>query len=710
MNKSFSFFHLFFSFILFPLFGLTTLAEDGAKVHLSLISDSKTVGNEATLLLGLRAQMAPGWKTYWRSPGVAGYGLNLNWEGSKNIKSAQILWPLPHRSPTQMGQVNGYDRDVIFPIRVTVADLTQPVHVSVFVDMLVCDQANCLPVMQPLTLDLPVGAPGEPKDGSPQATLLQQAMGKVPQHEILGTRTLGTLHIQSVEVEASANLPPTLHVVLTKMQGVFSKDDLPDLFLEMKDKFFDTPRASLSKDQKTVQFSAPAYADAHRMPTFLPDLAGKLVTLTIGYQHKAFEIEHVLKATSLGISSWGMMLLTAFIGGLILNIMPCVLPVLSLKILSVMRHGKGHNATVRQEFLATVSGIIFSFLLLASSAILLKISGHAVGWGVQFQEPCFLIGLIGILTLFTCNLFGFFEFRLPSFLSSLGGTPRRESLLGSFLEGSLVTALATPCTAPFLGTALAFALSRGIPEILSIFTAMGIGLAFPFLLVAFFPQFATKLPKPGAWMLKVKSTLGFLVIMTIIWLIYILIAEIGQTGASLVAMVMLVISLFLKKTRHGSEARKKMAWLGASFLIATSFTLPAFVGSSPPIVSPSQKKIWHPFEPDRIASYVKAGKTVFVSITADWCLTCQANKYFVLKSTDVLETLHNEDIVAMEADWTNHDPKITAYLQAFNQYGIPFYAVYGCQTPQGRFLGQLLTPQKVVDVLKGEQCPVSLKK
>lgn len=682
--------------ILLSLFGSPTLAEKGGKVQLSLLSESTTTGNGTTLLLGLNAQMSPGWKTYWRSPGVAGYGLTLNWEGSKNIKSAQILWPLPHRVTTQIGAVNGYEGQVIFPLLVTVEDPAQPVHASVFVDMLVCDETNCLPVMQPLTLDLPAGV----KQESPQASLLHQAMDKVP------SLTSPFLHIQSVSVGGAGAILPTLHVVLSKDQGTFSKNNLPELFLEMKDKVVDAPQPSLSKDQKSIQYTASVYPDANRTPVSLPDLAEKPVTITVSYQGKGFEVEHALHLQDPGLGLWGMMLLVAFIGGLILNIMPCVLPVLSLKMLSVMRHGGGHRRTVRQEFLATVLGILFSFLLLAGGAILLKISGHAVGWGVQFQEPYFLIALIGVLTLFSCNLFGFFEFRLPSFLSSGGRLPaRQQSLVGAFLEGSLVTALATPCTAPFLGTALAFALSQGAPEIISIFIAMGLGLAFPFLLIAFFPKLATKLPRPGAWMVKVKYGLGFLVMATTCWLVYVLIAEIGQTGAYLVAILMLLISLFLKKSRNGSEARKKMAWFGASILIATSFALPTFV-MPPTLTTPSQTdSLWRPFEPHLIAPYVKSGKTVFVNVTASWCLTCQANKYFVLQRKDVQAALQAKDIVTMEADWTNHDPKITAYLKSFNQYGIPFYAVYGCKTPEGRFLGQILTPKKVLDALKGETCP-----
>ena len=702
-NRPFLFLKIFI--ILVTLFATHSYANEDEKVQLSLISDSTFVGASSTLLLGLRAKLAPHWKTYWRSPGVAGYELKLNWEGSRNIKSTKMLWPLPRHVATQMGSVNAYEGDTVFPLLVEIIDPTQPVHALVQVDMLVCDESNCMPVMETLTLDLPAG----PKVESTHAPLLHLALSKVPTLNPLDDKGKNPFLIEKVEISGIHDSPPTLQITLSKTSGSFSQHDLPELFLEMKDLLVDRPRVSLSKDQKSALYSASVYEDTNRKPTPLPGLVGKTLKLTVGYEDNNIELEKTISLARLTLGFWVSMLLIAFIGGLILNIMPCVLPVLSLKILSVMRHGGGHNAAVRQEFLATVLGILFSFVLLAIAVILLKISGQAVGWGVQFQEPYFLIALIAILTLFACNLFGFFEFRLPSFLSSLGGiSSRRESLLGSFLEGCLVTVLATPCTAPFLGTALAFAFSQGIPEILTIFSFMGLGLAFPFLLIAFFPKVATMLPKPGAWMVKVKHFFGFLIIITAIWLVYVLIAEIGQTGSYSIAILMLFLSLFLKKAKGRSEVRKNMAWLGASLLIAASFILPVFVPQNENVPSSHKEGLWKSFEPNRIEGYVRAGKTVLINVTADWCLTCQANKYFVLKNKAVLEALRQKDVILMEADWTNHDPKITAYLKSFNQYGIPFYAIYGCKTPKGEFLGQILTPQKVLGALESEKCPAPL--
>lgn len=672
------------------------------KVQLSLISESTTIGNKATILLGLRAKIAPGWKTYWRSPGVSGYGVHITWEGSRNVKDIQTLWPLPHRAQTQMGVVNAYDGEVIFPLVVNLQAPSQPTHVALQIDMLVCDDANCLPIMEDLSLEIPVG----PAIPSPEASSLAQAMRKLPKSEPFDITHPDSFYLNNVVISGPEDIPPSINVSLTKRNGTFSLTDVPDLFIEIPNKFVDSTKITLSDDHKTLNYTAPIYPDDHRKPTYLANLIGESTTITVGYHNEGFETTEVLTPQSTTLMFWISMIFIAFLGGLILNVMPCVLPVLSLKVLSIMRHGGGHNSFVRQEFLATSLGISFSFLILAVGAILIKTSGRAIGWGVQFQDPYFIIGLIGILTLFACNLLGYFEFRLPSFLSTMGVlSPKRERLLGSFLEGSLVTALATPCTAPFLGTAVAFALSRGWIEIISIFFMMSLGLSAPFLLVAFFPKYATKLPKPGAWMEKVKFALGLILILTAIWLVYVLIAEIGQIGAFSVAMLMSLISLVLKKSRNGSEARKKLAWIGASVLISTSFILPSFTTH---FTSNEHSKngFWHTFEPERISQYVAQGKTVLVSVTADWCLTCQANKYFILKSKEIVQALQQSNVIAMEANWTNHDAKITAYLKSFNQFGIPFYAVYGCKTPNGKFLGQLLTTAKVLEALQSEKCSV----
>jgi suppressor for copper-sensitivity B len=678
---------------------LTKDSSSSEYVTLSLVSENKTLNQDSKVWIGLRAQLKPGWKAYWRSPGVAGYGARLNWDGLKNVKSAQVHWPIPHRFHTDFGMVNVYEGDFVLPISLEVLDLSKPVQGEVKADLLVCDKSLCVPVQQTLRLNLP---PGAGEKNTAQALQILKALGQGPSPE---NNTV--LKVEGAEISGN-DIPPTIRVHLTKPDG-FDPAQLPELFMEIDKYFLDAPLASLSNDHKTIVYSALVFPNENKIPSPIPNLVGKSIRLTVGLENQGkvfgFETKTILQTQSLTFSLYAGILLIAFLGGLILNIMPCVLPVLSLKVLSVMRQGGRDNKLVRREFMATVLGIIFSFLVLACVELFLKASGHALGWGVQFQQPVFVIGLVCMLTIFAASLFGFFEFRLPNFLSSIGGVkPHQESLAGSFLEGSLVTILATPCTAPLVGTALAFSLSRGSFEIISIFCTMGLGLAFPFLLLALYPSFAAKLPKPGAWMIRVKVTLGFLLILTSIWLLFVLKGQIGMNSTILVTTLMALVLILLSNAHFKIEKAKKLTWMLVSGLIIGSLFLSTLSRQTKPKLTLNEKTLWQPFHPDKIPEYVKANKIVFVNVTADWCLTCQVNKFFALKNASVIEELSKNDVITMEADWTNHNIEITSYLESFNQYGIPFYAVYGCKNRTGTFLGQILTPQIIIDAIKAERC------
>ena len=673
--------------------------EAGAK--LSLISESKTLGNNPKIWVGLRVQMKPGWKAYWRSPGVAGYGVRFNWDGLSNIKSPVIYWPIPHRFPTEFGTVNVYEGDFILPVSLEVLDLSKPVQGDVKVDMLICDKSLCVPVQETLTFNLGVGPRQENKD---DAMKILKAMSQVP-----SPQNNTSIHVESAEISGN-DIPPTIRVRLSKLEG-FDPSNLPVVFMEIQDYFLDAPLVKVSSDLQSVVYSALVFPNEYRLPSPIPNLVGKPLKLTIGLQNQGnvfgFETQATLQTQSLTLFLFVSILVLAFVGGLILNIMPCVLPVLSLKVLSVMRQGGRHYKHIRQEFMATVFGIIFSFLILALGEIVLKSAGLALGWGVQFQEPIFVIALVAILTIFSASLFGFFEFRLPYFLASIGGVhPQKDSLVGSFLEGTLVTILATPCTAPLVGTALAFSLSRGSLEIISVFCMMGLGLSFPFLIMALFPALASKLPKPGAWMIRVKVILGFLLILTVIWLLFVLKGQIGMQATFIIAALMLFALAILFNINVRSDGMKKVSWVMVSLLIVGSGAFTTFVHLEKADTVSMPDGLWQPFDPDKIAQHVQDNKVVFVNVTADWCLTCQVNKYFALQDLAVVEELKKSDVVAMEADWSNHNLRITAYLESFNQYGIPFYAVYGCKNRTGIFLGQVLTPKTVIEAIKAERCNI----
>ncbi|MES1151977.1 MAG: thioredoxin family protein, partial [Dongia sp.] len=344
----------------------------------------------------------------------------------------------------------------------------------------------------------------------------------------------------------------------------------------------------------------------------------------------------------------------AVLGGIILNVMPCVLPVLVLKLASVVGHGGGEDRDVRLSFLATAAGIGTAFLALAAALAGLKLAGHAIGWGIQFQQPVFLGVLAALCLAFAANLWGWFEVPLPALAGDLALAADRRAaghkMLGAFLTGIFATILATPCSAPFVGTAIGFALARGAGDIFAIFLAMALGLALPYLAIAAVPGLATRLPKPGRWMLWLKRVLGVSMAATALWLVWILA---GQTG-------------LLQRQPAGQD----------------------------------ETVAWRSFDAGAIPTLVASGKTVFVDVTADWCLTCKANKTLVIDRPQVSTALGAPGTVAMVADWTRPDSAISAYLARFGRYGIPLNVVYGPKAPQGIALPELLTGDAVVAALK----------
>ena len=330
--------------------------------------------------------------------------------------------------------------------------------------------------------------------------------------------------------------------------------------------------------------------------------------------------------TSMPPLPFSVAILLALLGGFILNLMPCVLPVLSMKVLSVVSHGGGEKRIVRHSFLVTAAGIIFSYLALGGITIALKALGLTFGWGVQFQQPMFLVVLVLLLTFFAANMWGLLEIQLPRFLADNLDTSYHPKLAGDFLTGAFATLLATPCSAPYLGTAIGFALAAGPKQIIVIFLALGLGMSLPYFAIALWPRLATSLPKPGAWMVRLRHILGTALALTAIWLVWVLMEQIPERFAVLVGLCMIgiVVMLALRKT---SVAPKIIRFGLIDFaVVAIIVTL---IGSMIPKEKPNVDRLWLPMDEAAIAADLDEGKTVFVDVTAGWCLTCKANMKFV---------------------------------------------------------------------------------
>ncbi|HEX9944425.1 MAG TPA: thioredoxin family protein [Thermoanaerobaculia bacterium] len=380
--------------------------------------------------------------------------------------------------------------------------------------------------------------------------------------------------------------------------------------------------------------------------------------------------------------SLALTLLLALFGGLILNAMPCVLPVLSLKIFGLVRSaGHGHAEVVRGT-LATSAGILASFWALGLAAVAARSAGAAVGWGIQFQRPGFVAFLAVVVVLFCLNLWGLFEIPLPQRLARLGGAGPREGVAGHFASGLFATLMATPCSAPFLGTAISFALAQTAPVVLAVFTALGLGMALPYLLVAAAPGIAKLLPRPGAWMETVRGVMGFLLAAAAVWLFYVLSSQVAPEQLAAIQLGLLAIALFTWIQHRVAAGRAMRGVAMAGVFAAVVITLAAASispGEAPPrtaAAKPAGLIPWVEFDRARAESLAAGGQLVFVDVTADWCFTCKVNERLVLDTPEVARAFDEHGVVPMKADWTNRDDRIAAFLAEHGRYGIPFYLLY----------------------------------
>lgn len=717
--------------LLFPAYALQGEVQQAEFSSARLIVGGiETQGeNDATVTTaqaGLDITLKDGWKTYWRSPGDAGFPLTIEpADAATNIESVSFDWPYPHRFVEEWGlEVFGFKHGLLVPVTLTLTDPSAETQAVLDIGYAVCSDI-CINEQQQVSVTIPAGFAGD----AAQAKKLEQARADVP----LENGGHG-MTITDVRIREEAEDKGVLAVTVTREAGRF---DAPELFIE-------TPMAGLRFPKADEEAGASAQEVVLTVPyeisTPAKTLEGQDITLTLVDNGKA--IEHSLtvpeqdaedavaapvaenptpaepevvdaaeasatpEAEGGNDVSLATMLLLAVLGGLILNIMPCVLPVLSIKLLGAVKHGGGNTREVRQSFLATVAGILAFFMLLAGLTIATKHAGQAVGWGFHFQSAEFLTFLTVLILLFAANLLGMFEIQLPSWLNThiydvtaKGTLKHRHHLVGDFAMGAFAALMATPCTAPFLGTAIGFALARGDSEILLIFLALGVGLAVPYLAAAAMPGLATRLPKPGAWMLRVKQLMGALMLLAGLWLLWVIA---GQT-APWVAAGVLLLSALLGAVLHGGGRwrflrRKRVVALVCGVLLVSLALLPSFqlTRHQEPDVVVNAEELWQGFNQKRIATDVAAGKVVFVDVTADWCLTCKFNKLRVLTQDDVLAALAAEDVVAMQADMTRPMPDIQQYLEANGRYGIPFNIVYGPAAPEGIPLSEVLAVEDVL--------------
>ena len=660
---------------------LVSPQQPNAKVRLLLTGEADPVAG--TVMGGLEVQLNDDWKTYWRSPGEGGIAPEAKWQASDNLKQVEWLWPLPERFELLGIHALGYKKSIVFPLVFHIDDFDQPVRLLGDFRLSSC---TTICVLSDYSLDLSF-VPSSLKPDPTAAFAVDKALSRVP--ALMPDSGFGDV---SAIWDASRQI---LRVTAERDEGWKTPDVIVD---GMEDVIFGVPDIHYKGEQLTATISVSSWLGD-------VDLTGQTLAVTLVSGDYAKEIPVVARQGTVvdDFSDNSLLYLIglAFLGGLILNLMPCVLPVLGMKVSSLVMASGQSQGQVRRQFLSVAAGILFSFWLLAAGLLTLKAFGAQIGWGIQFQNPWFIGFMVLVTTAFAANLLSCFEIRLPVAWSSRIAQAGDDGLAGHFIQGMFATLLATPCSAPFLGTAVAFALVSDPFTLWMIFTALGIGMASPYLLVSLRPSLVRLLPKPGPWMNVLRRVLALLLLGTAFWLISLLRSHMSIIWVLLVATGPVLLLVFSMIRSRQPAVGRSLAFVAALFLslglvMSGGWFLGAFEKNS------QQESVlnWTPFEESEIASHVTAGKVVFVDITADWCITCKANKASVLNRGAVSEALNTPDVVLMQGDWTRPSEVISQFLNKHNRYGVPFNIVYGPGAKEGIALPVLLTRESVLNALR----------
>lgn len=671
-------------------------AKDAPHARVSLLADVRGVLPGQPFTLGVQFELDRGWHVYWQNPGDSGQAPRIDWRLPAGFTASAIEWPYPQQVSAPPVVTYGYEDAVLLPVTVTPpANVTGAVSLGGTLRYLVCKDL-CLPEQAEVVLDLPVLDRAEPDSAGQRA--IAAARARLP-------RQLPV----AVQAARFGN-----HVYLTwPAQGHRAAQFFPDREGQFKhsvepvlERVGDRLRLTLTAGSRPVERLTGALVDPRGWDTDaqVPALAVDVPVRTLEAAPPAGEPVPRPVETTAGMDL-ALAAGLAIIGGLILNLMPCVFPVLSVKVLSFIQLAHGDPRRVRRHGLAFLAGVLVSFWLLAGLLLALRAAGGGVGWGFQLQSPGFVAAMALLLTAVGLNLMGAFEVGLG--LSRLaGGAPQPAGYPGSFLTGVLAVLVATPCTAPFMGAALGFALARPAAEALAIFTALGLGMAAPYLLLAELPGLLARLPRPGAWMVTLRQALAFPLFATAVWLVWVLGRQSGVDAVGLLLLAALGVGFAAWGVGHLQRGPHRrwlpgavvLAGLGVAAVLGFAAAMRPAATSVPEKPRASAAIDWRPWSAKRVDELRAEGRPVFVDFTAAWCISCQVNKQVALDTDAVARRFAELGITALEADWTRYDPAITQALAGFGRSGVPLYVYY---PPRGgpRLLPTVLTPAAVLEAV-----------
>ncbi len=712
--------------------GEDVLRDDGAQIQARLLVHPDDRDPQGEVRIGVLFDLAPGWHMYWRSPGETGLPPRLRFE-VEGAAVGEIEWPLP--AVFQEGDLRAYgyaDRVLLATRVVPIANVVGPRQLRVEAEVLVC-KYECIPARFSLARSL--SAEEDPAPAASLRQLFARTAASVPRPadelglgvEVLYSQSAmrpGDSFAAALRLERCARQEPGCdELELPEAEAtVFFPELEPDQALDVMGLREHPTRQDawlLALAGRIREGMGEVGESRLRGVVVLRDRSGAtraaevdlpLPRAAAGAEIRALPTPWLESARPAGAGAplpvgFARAFLLALLGGLILNLMPCVLPVLAIKVFSVTELALQSRREARAHGLAYAAGVLFTMAVLAALVIALRGAGAAVGWGFQFQEPAFILAISSLLVVFALNLFGVFEIQLAAGgLAAVG--QRAAGARRSFFEGLLAVLLATPCTAPFLGTAVGFAFASSALVIVAIFGAIGLGLAAPFALIAFVPAWARLLPRPGAWMLTLRSALGFALLATVVWLAWVFGRSAGIDGVAQLLAFLLAVAFAAWIYGITQRSRPRLLpWVGAAALLALSVGAVGAVRVEPPEATPlPSEAAWQPYDPAAIDRELARGRRVFVSFTADWCITCKVNERLVLAHGRVLAELGRSDVATFQADWTRRDEAIRAELARFGKAGVPLYLVYTPEAPdRPLLLPELLTVDRVLEALRADR-------
>lgn len=661
------------------------------RATVSLVSDHAAVSPGQQLRIGLRQRLAPHWHTYWKNPGDAGSPPNVAFTLPDGVTVGEIEWPGPDRFLVGPVASYGYENEIVFPMSLKVPDNARPgsqLVIEAQADWVVCEK-ECIPEDGAFRLILPVAPEARAASVDVRAAFA----------------TFDTRRPQTAPWTA------TLEDGASALRLVVRGDGIARAAVRGALYFPETwGNVDHAAGQALTVVDGELALALQKGQGFSPGPSNGLLAVTDGDGQKRWFALQVAPATAATPAEDGattlplwQMALFAFLGGMILNLMPCVFPVLAIKATAVAGIAGGERRAVRLSGVFYTLGVLAAFMALALALLAVRAGGSAVGWGFQFQSPLFVAAMCWLMLAIGLNLSGVFE--VGGALAGAGqGLTERRGHAGSFFTGLLAVVVATPCTAPFMGAAIGSALVAPFHVSLVVFAMMGLGLALPFLLLGMFPAVARRLPRPGAWMVTLRQAMAFPMYATAAWLLWVLAQQAGEAGLRMALAGGVLVGLVAWLVGLGQHGVRRPWWprglalLGVAGLVGLGVVLH---GAAPvDNAARAQAMDAEPYSAERLAALRAEGRPVFVNMTASWCITCLVNERTTLSTDAVRQAMRDGGVVYMKGDWTRRDPAITAFLQSFQRDGLPFYAFYPAGADAPVVLPPVLTQAIVTDALK----------